>query len=369
MIARIMQLLTDKGHTVSSFFRDSSTIQSSADKINAFFSGIWSYDAARQFEEFLKVERPDLIQIQNLYPLISPSILDVARRHDIPVVMRLSNYRLFCPNGLLMTKGRLCHKCMGGREYWGFLKNCESNILKSAGYAIRTATARRSEAFARGVTHFYAQTHFQRSLHVAEGFDQERISVLPNFVDGISASEHALSDTKGSYVAYSGRLSHEKGIDLIYKLAEGLPEVPFKLAGAIGDFLDAPKPPNVELLGHLSGDDLRNFYYNAKMLLLPSLWYEGFPGVALEAMSVGKPIVASNLGGMPEIVENETTGLLCEPGSVIQFRAAIEKLWQDDRLALEMGDAGRSKLLKEFTADVYYRNLMDVYETALDIQR
>lgn len=365
MIERIIDLLCEGGHEVSTFFKDSASIQSSADKVSAFGSGIWSRSAARDFSVSIEEFQPDIIQIQNLFPLISPSILQVARRRGVPVVMRLSNYRLFCPNGLLMTKGEICEKCMGGKEYWCILRNCERSIVKSAGYALRTAVARKLDLFKDGVTRYYAQTEFQRDLHVREGIPFGKIDVIPNFLNNLEMADSISRSTSGDYVGFSGRLSQEKGVDFLLDLAKRLPSIPFRLAGNPGQYADRKLPSNVLLCGHLDGVQLTEFYNNCRMLVLPSTWYEGFPGVALDAMRSGKPIVASRLGGIPEIVEDRTSGLLCSPANIGEFANAIEALWNDVALSQALGRAGRRKLECKYTRLNYYESLMSTYEKAL----
>ena len=123
MFNRIAELLRFYGHTVECFCRSSAEISSVFNKVSAFFSGIYSFQSRTAFRRVLEKRRPDVAYVQNVFPLISPSVLGECRRAGIPVVMTVHNYRLVCPNGLHMVHGQVCEKCCGGKEYWCLLKN------------------------------------------------------------------------------------------------------------------------------------------------------------------------------------------------------------------------------------------------------
>jgi glycosyltransferase involved in cell wall biosynthesis len=138
------------------------------------FSGIHNLFSKAAFGRFLRETRPDVVHIHNLYPLISPSILPACTAQGIPVVMTVHNFRLACPNGLLLSHGEVCHRCLGGREYWCVFRNCEDSFFKSAGYALRTAAARMLRRYYDHVDHFLCLSAFQRDLLIREGMPGER---------------------------------------------------------------------------------------------------------------------------------------------------------------------------------------------------
>jgi glycosyltransferase involved in cell wall biosynthesis len=174
------QLLGERGHRVSRFTRTSADIpRMRFGKVRAFFSGIYSHASARCMQQRLEVDRPELVHVHNLYPLISPSVLGVCRRAGVPVVMTLHNYRMLCPTGLHLRGGRICEECIGGREYRCVLHNCENNLAKSVGYAARNYFARRWRVF-DSVSVFAVLTDFQRRRLVAQGFPADRFVVIPN---------------------------------------------------------------------------------------------------------------------------------------------------------------------------------------------
>jgi len=360
----IAGLLEESGHEVSWFLRSSADIKGRAGKARAFFSGIHSVKSVRSIRRLLARKKFDIALVQNLYPLLSPSILPVFREHKIPVVMRCPNYRLFCPNGLHLSGGKVCERCLGGREYWCVLKNCECNFFKSTGYALRNAAARISRRISDYVDVFVVLSEFQRQRFIAGGISPQQIEVLPNIAP--SYDELFLGDS-GVLVSFVGRASPEKGIEDFVATAALLPEVPFAVAGNFEQMpgIDIKAPDNVQWMGFLKGEALENFYRLSRILVSPGRWFEGFPNVITSAMAAGKPVIASRLGAVPEIVEHEKTGLLFEPGDVQELFAAIKRLYADPELCARMGNAGRIKANTVYSRETVYERWMGVFEKAI----
>jgi glycosyltransferase involved in cell wall biosynthesis len=366
VIDNLASLLAARGLKVQWFSRSSAEIEGTMlGKIPAFFSGIHNPFSRRSFGRFLRKFRPDVVHIHNLYPLISPSILPECTAQNIPVVMTVHNFRLVCPNGLLLSHGEVCHRCLGGQEYWCVLRNCENSIFKSTGYALRTAAARVLRRYYDHVNHFICLNGFQRDLLIKEGLPADRVTVLPN---PISLSRTMSGGNKGgSYVAYVGRFSPEKDILTLIESARRLGDLQFKFAGSYHRMPEVikEKPDNCEFLGQLDAEDLTQFYRDARMVIFATRCYEGFPTVLLEAMSHGLPVVCSHIGGLPEIVEDGKSGLLYEPGNVDELADRIRTLWQDSALCQKLGEAGRRKVQEDYAAERLMDGLMGIYEKVI----
>ena len=366
VIDGLVQLLKSRGVTVQRFSRSSAEIEETRlRKIPAFFSGIHNPFSGKAFGRFLRQERPDIVHIHNLYPLISPSILPECTSQGVPVVMTVHNFRLACPNGLLMSHGEVCHRCLGGREYWCILRNCEDSFFKSVGYALRTAAARLLRRYYDHVDHYLCLTRFQRDVLVKEGLPQDRVSVLTNPIE-IQVPEQSVEMERDS-VLFVGRVSREKGIAPLFDAARVCSDIPFVVAGNWQAMPEASElaPDNVTLLGAVPSQKLGTLYEKARIFVLPSVWYEGFPTVLLEAMSYGLPIICSRIGGLPEIVEDGKTGLLYEPGNITELTERIRMLWQNPALCRQLGDAGKRKLQEEYAADRLLDRLLVIYETVI----
>jgi glycosyltransferase involved in cell wall biosynthesis len=366
VIDNLVALLKVRGIAIARFSRSSAEIENKRlKKISAFFSGIHNPFSRKKFSKFLRAAQPDVIHIHNLYPLISPSILPECTAQGIPVVMTVHNFRLACPNGLLMSRGEVCQRCLGGREYWCVFRNCENDIFKSTGYALRTAAARILRRYYDHVNHFICLTNFQRNILIKEGLPQDRVSVLTNPVE-IKVVKPSVEVEKNS-VLFVGRVSREKGITSLFDAARICPDIPFVVAGNYEAMPEARKlaPSNVTLLGALPSQKLGAFYDKARIFVLPSVWYEGFPTVLLEAMSHGLPVVCSRIGGLPEIVDDGITGLLYEPGNVAELTEKFRILWDDPALCRKMGESGRQKLNDKYNAEKLLDQVIGIYEKVI----
>ena len=367
MIEKIINILNDKGHTVIPIIRSSFEVERQMfGKIRAFFGGIYNFDIQKKMSNFFQSEKPDLIFVQNVYPLFSPSVIIASKKAGLPVVMRCPNYRLICPNGLLANrKNSVCEKCVKKSELHCILNNCESNLFKSIGYALRNYTARRFAFFKNYVDIFLVLTEFAENKLRQNGFPSEKIHVI----SGMAKNKQTPFRSKaiGNYIGFAGRISPEKGVRTFIEAASAMPELPFKIAGEYKShpYLVKNLPLNVELMGNLDEPLLDKFYANARMIVVPSVWYEGLPGVILEAMQHEKPVICSNIGGLPEVVENNLTGLIFNPGNSDDLKKKIESLWDNPDLCIKMGAAGREKILNEFSVEVFYKRLLSAMEKAI----
>jgi glycosyltransferase involved in cell wall biosynthesis len=363
MIAR---LLTNRGHTVEWFRRTSAGLaDSTAGRLKAFFCGIHNPASAAVLEACLRKHRPDVVQVQNIYPLISPSIFPVLRRWRIPVVMRCPNYRLFCPNGRHLVRGELCDRCLGrGRELWCALRNCEDSLFKSAGYAMRNAAARIRGIIRANVHVFLVQSQFQRDMFIRNGIEAGRIEILPGMAQ---VPDLPGAVPWGESVTFAGRISAEKGIQDFIGAARALPDIPFVVVGQDGRMprIRDDSPANLTWLGFLQGNALQDVYLRSRMVVVPSRWYEGFPNVLLQAMALGKPTICSAIGGLPEIVDRGAAGLLCRPADAKDLARQIRTLYSDPALCRRLGQAAREKTQREYSPDTCYQRLMQAFGKAM----
>ena len=361
VVDKMAEMFHSQGHIVvfyrltSKGYRDSLT-----GKVKGFFSGIYSPEGIRGMKEILQKEHPDVVNVHNLYPFISPAALFECKKQGIPVIMTVHNFRLICPTGLFMREGLPCEYCLEHRNEWGCIKyNCEQSIVKSIGYATRNWYARKTKAYKDCITRFACITNFQKKKLIGAGYDEKKISVIPNSVD-------LLEDTrtnKGKYVAFCGRLSKEKGVDLIIEVARKHPEIPFKLAGAIReDFTIINKPQNVELLGYVSGEDLQKFYRSASFIIMASRCYEGFPMSILEAAQYTKPTIAPDHGGFTEIIGkgSESIGRLFKPADVNELEKQVVDLWNHPDKSKILGEKAYEKLKNQYSTEVIYNQWIDM---------
>lgn len=364
---RLAGLVEGHGHRVS-WLRKASLPYTAplAAKARAALSGVYNAGARAEAAALLARERVDLVQVQNLYPFLSPSVLLACRDAGVPVVMRCPNYRLFCPTGLHIRQGTVCDRCLGpGREWNCVRHDCMNSLPTSASYALRNAFARLTGMITDNVSRFIVLSEFQKRRFIAGGVPASRVDVLPNVAE--PAPQPGPPAREAGHVVFVGRLSPEKGLVEFVECARRLPDVPFAVAGGTAEAmgLASSAPPNLRFEGFLRGRALDEFYERARIFVCPSKWFEGFPNVIARAMAHGKPVVASRIGAIPEIVEDGVTGLLVEPGDAAALASAIGRLWSDPARCAELGRAGRERAGREFAAERVYERLLAIYRRAM----
>jgi glycosyltransferase involved in cell wall biosynthesis len=363
---RLAKLLIDNGHEVKWYRRSSKELDDGSllSTFRAAASGVYSKRSAADVAVIIDEYKPDVVQIQNIYPFISPSIFPIIKSRNIPIVMRCPNYRLFCPNGLFLdSSGAVCEKCTRGlREIWCVLKNCENNLLKSGAYALRNAAARFGKALTRDVDVFIVQSEFQKGKFVENGVEQRRIEILPGAAPDLGIPPVG---GIGEDVCFIGRLSREKGVGELVDAARVLPNINFVVAGGFSeDVTFANIPKNVVWRGFLDENAIGDLVSSSRIVIVPSKCYEGFPNVIARAMAYKKPVICSRLGGLAEIVVDQVTGLHFEAGSASDLAEKIATLYKNPSLCVAMGIAGKQIADELYSPNMIYRKLLEIYEKA-----
>ncbi len=360
-LRHVTDVLASRGHQVRSYSRSSAEITGTRlGKPRALLSGLFSPFSRAAVRKLLISFAPDVVFVKNLYPLISPSVLPVVRRAGVPIIMRVANYRLVCPNGLHLSRGAVCERCAGGREYWCALRNCEQSLPKSFGYALRNWIARHAGWYRENVSVYTCATEFMKRKLISAGFAASRIHVLPNVVPDPVRPGDVLEPGSGSFVGYVGRISKEKGVSTLIRAAALCPSIEFRLAGRVSHSLPLSDalPENVKLVGFLEGLELAEFFKQARIIVSPSECYETFGMTLAEAMLYARPVIASRIGVFPEWIQEGENGLLFEPGNPTELAAKIRHLWNQPRLCRAIGRAARAKASCDYSPERCYRRFM-----------
>jgi len=330
---------------------------------------VWAWDSHRDLKALLHRERPDVAHFTNTFPLISPSAYDACRNAGVAVVQSLHNYRLACPAATFLRRGRVCEECV------------DHSLARSVRYACYTGSRRATAVTAsmlklhrmRGtwsqrVDRYVALTRFARSKLAATGIPAAKISVKPNFVDPDPGERQG----PGECALFVGRLSPEKGLHELLDVWERLDTpVPLRIAGdgplriALQARVAGAGLANVEFLGPLPRSEVFKAMGSARFLVVPSLWYEGFPLVIAEAFARGVPVIASRLGALLEIVEEGRTGLHASPADADDWAQRVSWAWSDPDAMAEMGHAARLEWETRYTAQRNAARLQEIYEEAI----
>jgi glycosyltransferase involved in cell wall biosynthesis len=363
MFESLTRVLRARGHEVIELEKDNRNLRGVWQKINAFGSTIYSPTAKKEFAQLLRSARPDLVHLHNLYPQLSVSVIDACREAGTPAVLHVHDYKITCPTAQHLRNGQLCTKCAGGREHWCAIHNCRGNWPMSITYALRNAYARSSGKIHDGVSLYICVSNFVRDLIVRNGYPAERAVTVTNFYD---LPPFEGKQDAGDYVAYVGRISPEKGLDVLLDAARAT-RLPVKIAGdpTFMPGVEQRAPANVQFVGKLNREGMNTFLARARMLAVPSIWWEAFGLVAAEAMSRELPVIATNMGGLSEVVDDRRTGLLVPPNDATALAHAMRQLWDDTNLARKMGLAGREKAERLYSVSAFYESLMAAYARVL----
>lgn len=360
-----INILKQNGNTVLTYFRDSSEIEVSIfGQINAFFSGFFNIKSLNEVNKILKHENPDLVHIHNLYPFISPFILYIIKRRGFPIVMTVHNYRLICPNGLFYTKNAICERCTSfGKEINCIIHNCENSIFKSIGYSLRNWIARIMKFYTNNVDVFICLSEFQKLKLTKNKIPKSKCIVLPHM---IVPKEYNVN-FQGDYVAFLGRLSFEKGFDLLLKAAKRTPNIKYRIAG-VGDSIlkKYETPKNVNFVGFLSDKKLMDFISNSKFLVFPSRCYETFGLSILEVAMAQKPTIASNLAGTPEIIDDNYNGILFKSEDIHDLIEKITELWNNPKKVSILGENAFNKAITAYSPFKHYSQLNKIYSVLIN---
>ncbi|MFD2111276.1 glycosyltransferase family 4 protein [Thiorhodococcus fuscus] len=301
-------LLESSGIEVIPFelHNDDIEIEDIASRLKIGLSTVWSFDAARRLSELIETTRPDVAHFHNTFPQMSPSVYAVCRKHSVPVVQTLHNFRLICPGALLMRNDRPCEDCVGTTLLPALIHRCyRQSFAATFSLALTLQFNRLVGSYRNNVDRYIALTQFQRTCLVKGGIPEHKIVVKPNFL----AKPPDQGTGNGGYALFVGRLTREKGVDLLLTAWKGLRDLRLKVAGD-GELRAELQQQSrlhdlpVEFLGFQHYQDVLRLIGGASLLIMPSRWYEGFPMILLEAFACGTPVVASSIGSLEEIVSN-----------------------------------------------------------------
>ncbi len=359
----VVLLSTDEGevtytptYTIRYLDRNASLIK----RVGNLPSFFYNRSAIKTLESVIEKEKPDIAHIHLYHNSFSNSILPVLKTHNIPVVMTLHEYRQICPSYLLLDKNQhICEKCIDGNYFHCMFTQCaKGSFIESTLLTMEMFYRRMFYKTEKYVDKFICPSNFVYQKHLS--FNKEiadKSVVIYNPV-----RENCLDEiNKGDYLLYFGRLSREKGIYTLLSAMKQLPNIKLKVAG-VGDFPLNNIPSNVELLGFKRKEELESIIRNALYTIVPSEWYETFGLSCAESLSQGTPVIASNMGAIPEIVNHRKNGFLFESGNVEDLVKNIsEAILLSDEEYVCMVENGLQSLTK-FSEDKYINSLLSIYE-------
>ncbi len=361
-------LLEEAGVDVRQVIFDNADIQESQSLVGDLSlaaSAVWSRAAKRRVARALDSHRSQVLHVHNTFSAASPSVYAAAAERRVPVVQTLHNYRLVCPKATVFRDGHACTDCVGRAIPWpAVVHACIRGSRPQSLVTSATITIHRARGtYSREIATYVALTDFQRSLMVSGGFAADRIRVIGNFLEPDPGP--GPEDRVG--LLFVGRISEEKGIRTLLAAAASVPgTVSVAGGGPLAGMVErASADRQVDYLGPLTRSSVTDEIRRAVAVLLPSVWFEGFPIVLLEAFASGTPVIASRIGSLAELVEDGVTGLLAEPGDPNELAQRMR--WARDHPGemRQMGLNARQRYETQFRGSAHLAALLDTYRRSL----
>ena len=378
------QLLKEHGHEVAyfsmkddkniktgdkEFFVESSDMNSK--NVAKAFDVIYSKNNKKVMEKALDEFKPDIVHLNNFQRQLSASIIEPCIKKNIPIVFTAHDVQAICPAITMMDSDRNpCELCMGGNYINCFKKKCIKNsTLKSLLGSIEGKYYRNHKIYTDMINYIITPSEFYRSKFIKDGVNSNKIKALHN---SISINDYNLKTEDNGYALYFGRLSREKGIlnlinafsklkkGLLYIAGEGPEEETIKQI-----IKDNKLEKRVKLLGFLNKNQMTEVTRKCKFVVVPSIWYENCPYSILETLAIGKPVIGSNMGGIPELIDDNENGFIYKYDNIDELSNKMKLLFEDKKLVEKFSKKSKELAKEKYSRDNYYNELMNIYKKVI----
>jgi len=368
-------LLRSHGHTVVEFTRTSDEIlfDGHVGALRGAVSTVWNPFALRRLKRTIKMNRPDLVHVHNTFPLLSPSVFYATRDEEVPTVMTMHNYRVACSAATAVRNDEACLLCLERRSvlpalrYGCYRKSRIATLPVSAMIAFHNA----AETWNNNVDAFITLTEFQRAKMLEFGIHAGSLHVKPHFMQ--QPPEPVPWSARDEKCVFVGRLYEAKGIHVLVEAwkrwGDGAPRLEIIGDGPMRETLSRVVDAGglggrVTFTGNVTHAEAIARLSKAKLLILPSLCFEGFPMVVQEAFALEVPVAASNIGSLPFIVKEKMSGVLFAPGSPEGLQESVWRLMSDPGGMVALGKGARREFDEKYTAEKNHAMLMEIYRLA-----
>lgn len=355
------------GNHIESYTSDMDFHSGGLQKLLYPFKIIYSKEARKKIRLVLDDFQPDVVHLNNFNFQITPSILYEIRAWEkhadkkISIIYTAHDYQWICPNHMMIipAKGELCFQCQGAKFGRCTKNRCIHNsLIKSFLGTIEAKVYYALKAYDK-VDWIICPSHFMEEKLATNPLLAGKLVTLYNFMDG----EQELSFEKKDYVLYFGRYSEEKGVRTLLRVCKRLPDIPFVFAGSGPLKEEIRKCNNITDLGFLRGEELKQRIGEARLSVFPSQWFENCPFSVMESQKYKTPLVASAIGGVPELMQDGVTGELFEAGNEKELEEKIRKLWYNKTLCESYTE--NCKNIKFDTVEQYCEKILHYYRQGL----
>ena len=337
---------------------------SMAQKLTRLPKVIYSFEARRRLGQLIDKVHPDIAHAHNIYHHISPSILGLLKQRGIPTVLTLHDLKIACPAYNMLAPDGVCERCRGGKLYNVVTNRCIGGSAAMSFVVMLEALVHKAiGSYRRSVDCFVVPSRFYVDKFCEWGMPRSLFRYIPNFVD---VPRYDPRYEPGDYYLYFGRVIRQKGVATLIRAAAEA-RIRLLIAGTGPDLqamqaLAMQLNADVTFLGHLGGVSLHDAIRSARAVVLPSEWYENAPVSILEAYALGKPVIGARIGGIPELIRENETGICFESGNVGSLAEAFQQLAGRPAAELaQMGRHARRWVEQDFTLGMYQQRIINAY--------
>lgn len=319
-------------------------------------------------EKVLDDFKPDIVHLNNFQRQLSASIINPIKKRNIPIVFTAHDVQAICPAiTMLDGQGHVCSKCMGGKYLNCFKKKCNKNsTMKSLLGTIEGYYYRLKKIYSKKIDYIITPSEFYKEKFVNDGISSKKIEAIHNSID---VNLYNIETNDEGYALYFGRLSKEKGILNLIESFSKLETGKLYIAGEgpekenITKFIQNNKlQDRIKLLGFLNSEQMKEKISKCKFVVVPSIWYENCPYSVLETLAIGKPVIGSNMGGIPELVNDGENGYIYKFDDINELSEKMNKLFTDDKLVTKFSKKSKQLAIESYNKEEYYKKLMKIYK-------
>lgn len=337
-------------------------------KILSAMAMLWSPKTYRDIRRICTVEKPDVVHVHTFFPLLSPSVFVAAHRSGVKVVQTLHDTRYVCPVATSLYQNEICKLCRDGHYFRMVPRKCFKNsTIQSFIVAGIFSWHRLVRTFYNNIDRYIYLNESQKLLYLDAGFAESKMVKKYNSIAKPNTRKSA-QKLPQRYAVYCGRIGQEKGISFLCKAWLNLKDIPLVVMGGgpeegmLREFIaDHPELP-IEYLGYVPHDECQGIIKDAQFLILPSVVYEGCSMVVIEAFSLGKPVVATDIGFMHEAIAEQNMDTVFPLGNMEKFSKVVRRLWQDESYCSEIGRRCLKEYEKKYNEQVDIANLIYIYQ-------
>jgi glycosyltransferase involved in cell wall biosynthesis len=340
------------------------------DQIKSAGRILYSREARHKIANLIERTKPDIAHIHLIYHQITQAIVPILKEHGIPVVQTLHDYKPICPTYRLLSNGAICERCKGKKFYHAALQRCNNGKLGASLLNSVEMYLHHSLKWYDLPDIYHAPSKFLLSKMVEFGMPERKFIHLPLFID---PDKFTFSEHTENYFVYFGRLAPVKGVKTLIEAMAKIKKPDSRLL-IIGDgpqraelenLTSNLSLKNVEFLGYRTSDDLRRIVSGSLFSIYPSEWYENLPLSVMESMAMGKPVIAAEIGGIPELINHGEDGMLFKTKDADQLADTIQSLLSDPERCRKMGRAARDKIVARFNPPDHHREILKLYNRLL----